>query len=72
MIDYIRRMMSEGDGEPSVRRHAFAYALLLVSALCFLDFKWPMSAFTKDLATTVFVTVAAILGAGRFAEAMDK
>jgi len=72
MIDYIRRMLSEGDGEPSVRRHAFAYALLLVSALCFLDFWRPMSAFTKDMVTTVFVTVAALLGAGRFAEAMDK
>jgi hypothetical protein len=62
-------LLSEGDGEPSLRRFLCFVATLVGLGLCF----WPgLTSNGKDLAIFVVTSAFAAVTAGRFAEGMDK
>jgi dipeptide/tripeptide permease len=71
MLKWLSRLLSEGDGEPSLRRYLCFGAFLLCCSLCLLGLKFEMSGSVKDLATTMIVTSFSAVTVGRFAEAMD-
>jgi hypothetical protein len=72
MLSWLSMLLSEAPGEPSIRRAALAFALLLAAAVCLID----VLARDGDTAGTVAIaTVTAAFAAataGRFAEAMDR
>jgi hypothetical protein len=72
MRDWLSNLLSEGQGEPSIRRLALAIAVLLVAALCIVGLWRPVPETIKDLALGLMGAAFVAVTAGRFAEGMDK
>jgi hypothetical protein len=68
VLAYFRRMLSEGDGLESVRRHAFALAVVNCIALCWAGLWVDLKTDVVTLALGLFAGTTTSVTAGRFAE----
>lgn len=72
MRAYVKRMLSEGDGEPSLRRHLCLYAFIFGCGLCVGGLWRDIGPGTRELATVIVLSAFGAVGVGRFAEALDS
>jgi len=72
MRDWYRRLTSEGDGEPSIRRNLCFWSVALAWALCFAGLWRDVPAGAIDLAKAMVGLAIGAVTVGRFAEAMDR
>lgn len=72
MGNWISLLLSEAPGEPSIRRVVFALAFVFGAALCFLGVWTDIPSSVERIAITIISAAAGAVGAGRFAEAMER
>jgi hypothetical protein len=67
-LEYLRKMLAEGDGLPSVRRHAFTIAIFNCVGLCWAGLWFEMKTDVTALALGLLAGTTTSVTAGRFAE----
>jgi hypothetical protein len=67
-LGYLKKMLAEGDGLPSVRRHAFAASVLNCVGLCWMGLWFDIKADVSAIALGLLAGTVTGVTAGRFAE----
>jgi hypothetical protein len=68
---WLKRMLSEGDGEPSVRRVVFFLSFVFGVAFCIANRQIEISNGIKEIAITIITASFSVMGLGRVAEALE-
>jgi hypothetical protein len=69
--NWLRQMLSEGDGRLSVRRVVFFAAFVLGAAFCVAYRDAEISSGIKEIAITIITGAFGVMGVGRVAEALE-
>jgi hypothetical protein len=65
-------MFEEAPGQTSVRRVVFFITFVFSMAFCLLGLKFEITEQAKELVIALFALASTVMGAGRFAEAMEN
>jgi hypothetical protein len=69
---WLKRLLSEGDGEPSVRRVVFFLSFLFGAVFCVAYREAEISDSVKEIVITIITGSFSVMGLGRVAEALES
>lgn len=70
--DWLSMLFSEAPGEPSIRRVVFAVVFAAAVLLWFIGIFKEIPVNVWDMAKTTVYAASGVMGAGRFAEALER